>query len=72
MRHDDDQPAARRRLPANILASDLTCTTAIASGCTTTFAGTEAALAVGQQIDFVLVTNSAAKRINVVVKYSVP
>lgn len=58
--------------PADMLVGDLTCATAIANGCTTTFATSQAALATGQQIDFVLVSNAAAKRVNVVVTYTVP
>jgi hypothetical protein len=57
---------------ANILSSDLTCNTAIASGCTTTFSGSEASIANANQVDFVLVSNSAGKRINVAIKYTVP
>jgi hypothetical protein len=54
--------------PANILTGNLSCATAIGSGCTTTLTAAESTIATGENIDFVLVTNTAAKRINVTIK----
>jgi hypothetical protein len=58
--------------PANILSSNLACATAIGSGCSSTFSGSEASIGTGQNVDFVLVTNSAGTRIVVTLKTSTP
>jgi len=55
--------------PANILSASLTCATAIA--CTTGFTA-EATVLAGDEVDFLLVTNTDAKRINVTIKYTIP
>lgn len=58
--------------PANILSADLTCNTDLNSGCTTTFSGSEASIANTNKVDFLLVTNGSAKRINVAIKTTTP
>ena len=64
--------------PADLLAWDLTCNVDIASGCTTSFAaaggdGTaQNLIPIGANIDFVLVTNASAKRLNVTITYTTP
>ena len=60
-----------------ILNTYLSCATTLASACTSTFqscpgASCYAKIAVGQTIDFVLQTNTAAKRINVTIKTTTP
>jgi hypothetical protein len=51
--------------PVNILASDLTCTT---GGATGTVSGSESTIAVGDKLDFSLVSAGGAKRITLVIK----
>jgi hypothetical protein len=55
--------------PANILSSNLSCTT---SGATGTIDGNEDNLAAGERVDFVMATaGGTAKRVSVFVKYTV-
>lgn len=55
--------------PADILSTPLACATAIA--CTAGLTA-EAAVLSGNEVDFLLVTNTDAKRISVTIKYTIP
>ena len=54
--------------PADVLSSNLTCTT---GGATGTIAGAEDNVAATERIDFVMVSASTAKRISLMIKYTV-
>jgi hypothetical protein len=73
LQKDDGSPASiLSATGAGGAATDLTCNTAMASGCTSTFVSGESSIQSSRQVDFLLQSNTGgtpAKRISVYVEY---